>query len=83
MVDVIIDPRTYKVSKIPIPVIAKVAEAIKHNPSLKSPKAKKKWLEVVDLDGERFGVSCHETSGAIEITSIKRLKKRKSQPWRE
>jgi len=80
--EVIIDPRTYKVSKLPPTVIAKVAEKMRLNPSLKSPSAKKKWLEIVDMDGERFAVMCHEESGAIVVTNMRLVKRRRGEPWR-
>ena len=80
--EVIIDPRTYKVSKLPLTIIAKVANKMSLDPSLKPPRAKKKWPETVDMDGERFVVMCHEESGAIVITNIRRAKKKRGQPWR-
>lgn len=80
--EVIIDPRTYRVSKLSPTLIAKVAEKMRLNPRLKPPRAKKKWSETVDMDGERFVVMCHEESGVAVITNIRRAKKKRGQPWR-
>jgi len=80
--DVIIDPRTYKVSKLSPTIFAKVAEKMRSNPRLKPPRAKKKWPETVDLEGESYVVMCHEESGATVITNIRRAKKKRGQPWR-
>lgn len=80
--EVIIDPRTYKVSKLPPTIIAKIAEKMRLNPNLKPPSAKRKWLEIVDMNGERYAVMCQEESGAAVITNIRVSKKRGGQPWR-
>ena len=80
--EVVIDPRTYKVSKLPPTVIAKAAEKMRTNPRLKPPRAKKRWPETVDMNGERFVVMCHEESGLAVITNIRRAKKKRGQPWR-
>ena len=80
--EVIIDPRTYKISKIAPTVIARIAEKMRLNPLLKCPPAKRKWLENVDMGGDRFAVMCHEESGAAVITNIRRTRKERGQPWR-
>lgn len=75
--DVVIDPRTYEISKLHPSVIAKVAEKMRRDPKIKSPRAKKKWPETVDMNGQRFVVMCHEESGKIVITNMRYAKKRK------
>ena len=75
--EVMIDPRAYKVSKLSPTVIARIAEKMRQNPRLKSPSAKKKWLEMVDMNGERFAVMCHEESGAAVITNARYAQTRK------
>lgn len=80
---VIVDDRTYKISKLPPITIAKIQKHMESNPRLKSPSAKKKWLENVDMNGERYAVMCHEESGATVITNIRRTKKERGQPWKK
>lgn len=75
--EVLVDPRAYEKSKLAPTVIAKIAKKMSQNPKIGSPRAKKRWLERVELDGERFAVMCHEEGGAIVITYVRPLKKKK------
>jgi len=75
--DIVIDPETYKKSKIPNAVIAKVAGIMQNDPNIKCPGAKKKWTQTVNMNGERFLVMCHESFGKTVITNMRYVKKRR------
>lgn len=75
--DIVIDLRTYEISKLDSTVIAKVAEKMRRDPKITSPRAKKKWPETVNMNGQKFVVMCHEESGKIVITNMRYAKKRK------
>lgn len=77
MMDVIIDPETFEKAKLSPTVIAKVADKIRRTPRVKPPRAKKKWPETVNMNGERFVVMCHEEYGKIVITYMRYAKKKK------
>lgn len=79
---VMVDPKTYNKSKIAPTIIAKIAEKMRLDPDLESPKAKRKWLEMVDLDGEQFAVSCHEESGVAVITFVRQSRRKTGEPWK-
>lgn len=75
--DVVVDPETFKKSKLSPTIIAKVADKLSRKPRIKSPRAKKKWPETVNINGERFVVMCHEEYGKIVITYMRYAKKKK------
>lgn len=77
-----VDPRAYKVSKLAPTVIARIQGKLESS-DIDPPRAKKKWLEMVDLeDGERFAVSCHEENGYTVITNAIASHARRDHPWR-
>lgn len=82
--DVTIDPRAYKVSKIHPTVIAKVAGILqeKYRHGKPTRKAKRRWQEIVDMNGERFAVNCKDEYGIIVIMGLRYTKKKRGQPWR-
>lgn len=79
---VIVDKRTYKVSKLRPIMISRIQKILESNPNLKTPSAKKKWLENVEMDEINYAVMCHEESGAAVITNIRKTKSQKGQPWK-
>jgi hypothetical protein len=79
---VIVDDRTYKVSKLPPIVIARIQKKLESDFFIKSPSAKNKWLENVEMDGIKYAVMCKEESGAVVITNIRRTKAQKGLPWK-
>lgn len=75
-----VDPKAYKESKIAPAVIARIANKLELE--LDPPRAKKKWLQMVDLGGERFAVSCQEKGGLTVITNARYARRMKGQPWK-
>ena len=40
-------------------------------------RAKKKWLEIIEVGGTRYGVTCHKVGDDVEVTEIRQLAKKK------
>ncbi len=78
--DVLIDAdflRTSNVkdAKIHATTLGKIRKKMMANPDPARPDAKNKWLEPCEVDGVRYGVTCHRQDNVIMITFVKRLRK--------
>ena len=78
-----IDPKTYKTSKVAPTVIARIQAKLESDPLIDPPRAKKKWFPTVDLNGDRYAVSCHEKDGFTEVTNVRKARQMKGQPWKK
>lgn len=76
MVTVITSPKVHK--NFPPTIIAMIASRLEEVLYNRGVKAKRKWLENIDVGGSRYAVSCHELGDdKVEITQIRTLKKPK------
>jgi len=68
MTDIVVDPDVF--SKLPSSVLEQIRVKMMQDPDPTRPKAKNKWLEMVNLDdGNRYGVTCHREGDRIIITA--------------
>jgi len=78
--EVLIDPDYLRDPKIHPTILGKIRKKMMANPDFASRpknKAKKEWLENCEVDGVRYGVTCHKREGnVIMITFAKPLRQR-------
>lgn len=76
--DVLVDPDIYEKSKLTNLTISKIKDAIVKNTSHSRPTgARKKWIEPVVVEGQKYGASCKIEDGKIVIGYLSGLKGRK------
>jgi hypothetical protein len=59
---------TYRKCKIHATVLAKLAQKILTNPDPSRPSAKRTWLEMQELEGARYAITCHLVGDVAVIT---------------
>jgi hypothetical protein len=62
-------------AKIHATTLGKIRNKMMTNPDPVRPKAKNKWLETCEVDGVRYGVTCHRLGNVAVIKNAKRLRK--------
>jgi hypothetical protein len=76
MVNVTALPKVY--NKTPVPIVSAIQSELEEQYYNRGIKAKRKWLENVEIFGTRYAVSCHEINkDEVEITNIRQQKGKK------
>jgi hypothetical protein len=81
MLDIVVHERVFQKSGLHASIIERVRQKMLTHPSPTRPPnpSRKKWYEVVRLNGERFGVACRWQGDKILIRMISKLSRPKQK----
>jgi ribosomal protein S17 len=78
MVDIVVADDVFIQGQVHSTTVQQAIQVMKDDPNPTRPKAKGKWLEVVQLkNGERLAMNCQREGDKIVISGIRPLKKSK------
>jgi len=67
------------VSKLPPTLVARAIKALEGKIAQKELRARKKWQEIILVDGHRIALGCHKVGDIVEVSAAHKMTAKKKR----